>query len=548
LVVIVLAALWCLIFAWLAVARHHAFNTGYDLGVFTQVVWATAQGRLFFTSMTGGTANFLGLHFVPLLAVLGPLYRIWPDARLLLVVQAAVLATGAIPLFGFARSRLGSRLAFLMLAAYFLYPPLHYVALFDFHAVTLAVPLLLAAGAALLEERPRATVIWLGLALLAKEEVALIAVGFGLYALLIQRRWRFGTALTAAATLWVILLFGFLMPALNPSTGSYVFLHRYRTLGETPGQMIRTLFTEPATIVSVVATRSKVTFLWQLLVPLAGLPLIGLPALLLTLPTLAYLLLSDYAFQTSILYHYTAPLIPFLMLSTVVALQRLRLRTRRFGVYGGAVLIVAVVLCAWWWSPIPGGRVHDPATFSTSEEDRAARALLVEVPPDAAVASDWAYLPWLANRWQLDTLLSPPELLTPLATPPEYLLTRTPDPGAVRAPSYPWVLEDQPGRSLRVPRFAPDGATPGGLVLWKRQDPKHDVTLNRYDVQFERGLVLAAAGIPPDSPSWASTIVVEPGTTLPIWMAWAARQPLDQRITFTLHLVDDHKQLVAQVD
>jgi hypothetical protein len=31
-------------------------------------------------------------------------------------------------------------------------------------------------------------------------------------------------------------------------------------------------------------------------------------------------------------------------------------------------------------------------------------------------------------------------------------------------------------------------------------------------------------------------------------MAWAARQPLDQRITFTLHLVDDQDQLVAQVD
>jgi hypothetical protein len=498
--------------------------------------------------MTGGTTNFLGIHFVPLLAVLGPLYRLWPDARLLLVVQSVVLASGAIPLFGFARPRLGSRLALLLIAVYFLYPPLHYVALFDFHAVALAVPLLVAAGAALLDQRPRATVIWLCLALLAKEEVALIAFGFGLYALLIQRRWRFGTVLTVGTALWVILLFGFVMPGLNPTASSYVFLGRYRTLGETPGQMMRTLFTEPASILGLVATKPKTAFLWQLLVPLAGLPLIGFPAVLLALPTLAYLLLSDYALQTSILYHYTAPLIPFLFLSTAWALQRLSHSDRRFGRYGGMVLLAIVLLCAWWWSPLPGGRVYDPATFSVSEEDRAVRELLASIPPDAAVASDWAYLPWLAERWQLDTLLAPPELLTPFATPPEYLLTRTPDPGAIRAPSYPWVLENHSGDSLLVPRFAPRRATPGGLVLWKRQDPRKDVTLHRYDTQFERGLVLAAVGTPPDSPPWGAKVVVEPGTILPVWMAWAARQPLDRRITFTLHLVDGGGQLVAQID
>jgi len=61
----------------------------------------------------------------------------------------------------------------------------------------LAVPLLMAAGAALLDERPGATLLWLGLALLAKEEVALIAVAMGLYAWLIQRRRRFGLGLAA---------------------------------------------------------------------------------------------------------------------------------------------------------------------------------------------------------------------------------------------------------------------------------------------------------------------------------------------------------------
>ncbi len=149
--------------------------------------------------MVEGTTNFLAHHFTPLLAILVPFYSIWPDARLLLLFQTGALAAGAIPLYAFARRRLGSGMAFPIVLAYFLFPPLQVVALFDFHAIALAVPRLMAAGVALIDERPHATVIRLMLALLAKEEVVVIAAAFGLYALLIQRRGHFGAALTVGA-------------------------------------------------------------------------------------------------------------------------------------------------------------------------------------------------------------------------------------------------------------------------------------------------------------------------------------------------------------
>jgi hypothetical protein len=67
-------------------------------------------------------------------------------------------------------------------------------------------------------------------------------------------------------------------------------------------------------------------------------------------------------------------------------------------------------------------------------------------------------------------------------------------------------------------------------------------------VPFERGLALVGAGLPPESMAWGAVIDAEPGATLPIWMAWAAQRPVDQRITFTLHLVDASDRLVAQID
>jgi uncharacterized membrane protein len=548
LIVGLLAGLWSLVVGWLAVSRYLAFNTGYDLGVFAQVVWATTQGRPFFTSMVEGTTNFLAHHFTPLLAILVPFYSIWPDARLLLIFQTVALAAGAIPLYAFARRRLGPGMALLTVLAYFLFPPLHSVALFDFHAIALAVPLLMAAGVALIDERPRATVIWLALALLAKEEVAVIAVGFGLYALLIQRRRRFGAALTTGAGVWALLLFSWIMPSLGQTLVGYPFVYRYRTLGETPGQVIRTLFTRPGTIVHVLATRDKARFLWQLLAPLAGLPLLGWPVVLLSLPILAYLLLSDWSFMSSTRYHYTAPVIPFLFLASVVALQRLGARGPRYRLVGAAVLLLSALVSAWWWSPLPGGGSYEPATFAITEEAHARRDLLEMIPADAAIAADWAYLPWLANRWQLDTLLSLPYPLAAADAPPDFLLTQMPGPGATSAPLYPWVVQARSGQTLRVPRFAPNSTTPGGLVLWKARGHEYDVLLTRFDVAFEQGLTLVGAGLPPEFESWGAVISVEPGTTLPVWMAWAAQRPLEQRITFTLHLVDRSGKLVTQID
>jgi hypothetical protein len=176
------------------------------------------------------------------------------------------------------------------------------------------------------------------------------------------------------------------------------------------------------------------------------------------------------------------------------------------------------------------------------------RALLASVPPEATAASDWAYLPWLANRWLLDTLLAPPYPELAPTMPPDYLVSHIPDPNAATSPLFPWAIRDQREGPLRVPRYLPVEATPGGLALLKWRGTEHDVQLNRFDVPFERGMVLVAAGVPPEGPPWGALIRAEPGTTVPVWLAWTAYQLLDQRITFTLHLVDEDGGHVAQVD
>ncbi len=373
-VVLLLTTAWTVFISYLAVQRYLAMRTEFDLAVYSHVMWTTTQGSPFFNSLVEGATNYLSHHFAPLLLIYVPLYAAWPDPRVLLIAQTALLASAALPLYAFARLHAGIGLGLTVVVAYFASPLLPYVAFADFHEIAPALPLLMAAGAALLDRRARATVIFLVLALLAKEEIAVIALGFGLYAMLIQRRWRFGLALSVGSVLWAVLLFRILMPAFAGSpvggSGDFGFLWRYRALGDTPAAIARTLFTRPADVARLLATPDRGLFLWQLLAPLAFLPLLGQPAFLLALPPLAYLLLSDYAFQYSIRYHYTTPLIPFLFLPTVVALAWLRRRNTHIATAAAVLMLIATVIAAWRWSPLPGGGDYRPADFAVTDDAR----------------------------------------------------------------------------------------------------------------------------------------------------------------------------------
>ena len=106
------------LFGALAVLRHRAFGSGrFDLGNMTQAVWSTANGDvLSVTDVHGEQISRLGSHFDPILALLAPLWWVWPSPELLLVVQAGAVAAGALPVFWLARAHLDSERAAAALA------------------------------------------------------------------------------------------------------------------------------------------------------------------------------------------------------------------------------------------------------------------------------------------------------------------------------------------------------------------------------------------------------------------------------------------------
>jgi len=216
-------------FGALGVLRHLAFNTGrFDLGNMVQAVWSTAHGDLLsVTSLRGPQISRLGAHFDPILAAFAPLWWLWPDPSLLLVVQVVAIALGAVPVHLLARKHLGSERAGVGFAlAYLLYPPTQWLALNEFHPVALATPLLLLAFWYLDEDRLLAFAAVAAVACLTKEHIGFAVAALGVWYTFARGRRRAGAVIAAAGTAVAVLAITVVVPHFAPG-GASPFAGRY---------------------------------------------------------------------------------------------------------------------------------------------------------------------------------------------------------------------------------------------------------------------------------------------------------------------------------
>ena len=348
-------AAFAAVFGTLAVLRHRAFGTGrFDLGNMTQAVWSTANGHILsVTDVHGDQVSRLGSHFDPILAALAPLWWLWPSPELLLVVQAAAVALGALPVFWLARAHLESdRAAATLAAAYLLYPPVQWLTASDFHPVALACPLLLLAWWFLDQRRLLPFAVCAALAVAAKEHVGLTVAAMGAWYALRYRAPRTGLTVTATAGAVALL-------------AALVVVPHYAAAG---GSAFESRYDDPA------LDGRDLSYLAALLLPLGLLPLAAPLALVAALPELILNVLSSTVTQTSVKTHYAATAIPALLAATTYAVERLGDRLAYLA--AAAALVGAAAL-----GPI--GRVD----ITAGPHDAAARRAVALVPDSAAVSA-----------------------------------------------------------------------------------------------------------------------------------------------------------------
>jgi Predicted membrane protein (DUF2079) len=413
------------LFAWALLERAAALKLpAYDTAFFEQLVWNAGRGRGFtsgFFAASGITspANFLGLHFSPLLALPAALELAWPDARVLSLLSAAALGLAAPAAYLLLRAMLedrpGAAVASAALAAALpLWLAVQEAAQAGFHTEVLALPLVLAAGWAGLGRRTLLCWACALAALCAKEDQAYAVVVVGVLLALHGPSRRQGAALAAAGVLWAGVVELAVMPPLRGAAPNdvgdyYAWLHH----------------AGPGAAAAALANGQGWLELGAMVLAMAGLPLLRPGWLLLALPPFVGSLLSAHQPQPVLHLQYGLPMVlPVLVAGGLGARTLLDgapawVRARPAAL---AALALPAVVAGLAFSPLAEGNpIHGtdslrrlaactaalPAEAPVAADDGPAAALAarpVERPLTWTRSTDWVvvdrstYVPGYVNR------------------------------------------------------------------------------------------------------------------------------------------------------
>jgi uncharacterized membrane protein len=401
-----------------------AFHTRtYDLGLYDNIVWHCAHGDLLGTSLLKG-GHHASAHFDPILVFLAPVYALRPRADTLLVLQVLWIGSTVVPIYLFATSKIGNAWYGVAFAAiYAMHPAAAGTALDEFHSLALASPILVWLLYFLETGRRRPYAVALALALLCREDMALLVLCIAVYAMgrtgTGERRIGWATGLAAILYFAVVKLVFMDSPdPLNAGQNSYSFTGYFRDLIPNHNGaegILLSIFGNPLYVAGRVLAGPKLEFVLLLLLPLGFLPLASRRAAIMLLYGAVFCLLASKPAVFSIAFHYTTMVLPLAVGCAILALAECPrwsvltflglegVRTQR-ALLAFALGAAAVVF--WKFGPCDPAHEFDagfiPIAHSLEDPDRASyawvRQAVARIPADASVAATPTMGPFVSNR------------------------------------------------------------------------------------------------------------------------------------------------------
>jgi uncharacterized membrane protein len=375
-------------------ALHRHFGTyGFDVGIYDQGTWLLSRLRAPFVTVRG--LNLFGDHASYILVLVAPLYRLWADPRLLLLLQALALAVPAWVVYRLGAKHLGNPAAGLAVAiAYLAFPAMQWALTWQFHPETLAATFLALAALAADERRTRLMVAWLGLALLCREDVGLVVAGFGGLLILTGQR-AVGRRVLATGLIWWVLATFLFIPWAN-GRQTNLFELNYGVTGIGPIAFLRALPSMIGRALATALSNQGLGYLLLVLIPLLGLPLLAPRALLPVAPALFLNLAAIPPEPHQIRYQYLATAAPFLAIATVAGLRVVASRRRALVAPLLVALVVAALAMDQRFGPAPWS--HDRIVATASPADQARDRALAMIPADVPVSAQFNLVAHLSHR------------------------------------------------------------------------------------------------------------------------------------------------------
>jgi uncharacterized membrane protein len=346
----VTAAIAALVFgAYFAISLFRLLRlapASYDLAIYTEYVKQLSQLHAPVVDVLAPGFNLLGNHFQVAVAVLAPLFRVFPSPATLLFGQALATAISVFPVVTAGSALTGRSTGRLIGLAYGFSWGLQQMIQFDFHEIALAVPLIAFSLSALVRRRPAAAVSWAApLVFVAEDQgftVAAIGVLLATAAVFpgmlpgpanaagpaargragqAGRRLGDGTEVAAGlilagwGLLWSVFAITVIIPHFNPGH-SYYFWKDGGVVGGGHSFSVTALLGQSASGWPV-----KAVTIVLLLLP-TGFAALGSPVALVALPSLALRFMSVNTAYWGTDWHYNATVMPVLFIAAADAIGR----------------------------------------------------------------------------------------------------------------------------------------------------------------------------------------------------------------------------------
>ncbi|HLO88117.1 MAG TPA: DUF2079 domain-containing protein [Nostocaceae cyanobacterium] len=334
--------------------RHELLNSGaWDLGIFDQGVYLISQGKSPISSFLG--FHILADHAAWILYPIALLYKIYPSVYWLFAVQAIALAIAAWPTYQLAvQAGLKEKQAVTLSIVYLLYPLIFNISLFDFHPDVIAVPAILAAVLAARNKNIYGFCLYVLIVLGCKAVFGLTVAAMGVWLWGWEKRKLFGAIALLSGVTWFIISTQIIIPFLGSSSASVArHIYRYSYLGDSFSAIAQNLLSNPLLIFSKLFTFANLSYLLLLVSPVIwGLSFAGLTPLIAGIPQLALNLLADYHHQKNLIFQYSLPILPFLLLAVIKTLATGKgwLHKRKAIILWSLVAFLSLGKYGYFWS------------------------------------------------------------------------------------------------------------------------------------------------------------------------------------------------------
>ena len=390
---------YALYFSFTTVQIHRGIGTSaYDFGLYDQGIWLLSQGKTPFVTLMG--RNLFGDHTSFILLPLVPLMWMFSSTSLLFVVQTLAIASGAIPIYAFARKHLESdALGCVFACTYLLYPAVSWTNVENFHPDSFLGVFIATALWAAFNRKWRWYVGAVLLALLVKEDVVLVVAPIGVWVAL-RRDVRIGVATVVGSIAAALICF---LLVIRNLTGT-AFRNSWRIPFGGFGGLAKTALTSPRALLEHLTSDGRLTYLLQMLSPTAGLFFIAPSVALIGFVVMFSNIVSTFYYQYQIQYHYSLVIAPILVFGNVYAIGRLGKSARR-----KATLVVglASIVSAFILAPLPLAQNQLQKFPPGSPSVVAAHDLFAQIPADAVISVFHPLSAQLARRERIYVFPNP---------------------------------------------------------------------------------------------------------------------------------------------